>query len=279
MATEDSLLWLPCLAGLGMIWFDDRLRQTRYWLLGFSLVSFLTTFPGFYFRTHYFLLTLPALALLAGCAVSGAGEWLRRRADTVRFRQWPGIAYVLILAFSVIMTSRVWSVFATQGAHALYGPELFPEAETVAKFLGEHSPPEATIAVLGSEPEIYFLSRRHSATGYIYTYPLMEPQPFARAMQRVMISEIETNTPEFIVYVNQNYSWLQAPQSDTTIFNWWNQYQTNYNLVGLVEEHWPHPSQYYWGKEAARQGKLNGLGLEIYLRKEAPSASAAVLSQ
>jgi hypothetical protein len=27
--------------------------------------------------------------------------------------------------------------------------------------------------VLGSEPEIYFLSHRRAATGHIYTYPLM----------------------------------------------------------------------------------------------------------
>jgi Dolichyl-phosphate-mannose-protein mannosyltransferase len=279
MASEETLLWLPCLAGLGMIWFDDRLRQTRNWLLGFSLVSFLTTFPGFYFRTHYFLLTLPALGLLAGCAVSGAGEWLRRKQGATRFSQGPGVAYALLLAVSVIMTSRVWSVLSTQGAHALYGPELFPEAETVAKFIGAHSPPDAKIAVLGSEPEIYFLSRRQSATGYIYTYPLMEPQPFAGAMQRGMILEIETNAPEFIVYVNQNFSWVQAPQSDVTIFRWWNQYQTNYNLVGLVEEHWPHPSRFFWGAEAARHEKWNGMGLEIYLRKEASPASAALLDK
>ena len=46
------------------------------------------------------------------------------------------------------------------------------------------------MAVLGSEPEIYFLARRHSATGYIYTYGLMEAQPFARRMQDEMIREI-----------------------------------------------------------------------------------------
>ena len=82
MASEDFWLWLPCLAGFGMIWFDERLRQTRIWLLGFTLASILTTVPGFYFRTHYFLLTLPALGLLAGCTVSGACElWRRKTGD------------------------------------------------------------------------------------------------------------------------------------------------------------------------------------------------------
>jgi len=277
MASEDFLLWLPCLAGLVMIWFDVRLRQMRIRLFGFSLASFLTTFPGFYFRTHYFLLTLPALGLLAGCAVSGAGRGWRRPTGANRFGQWSAGLYALLLALTLVKTSEVWHTFATQGGHALYGPELFPEAETVATFIRHNSPLTAKVAVLGSEPEIYFLSRRHSATGYIYTYPLMEPQPFAGAMQRAMIREIETNAPEFIVYVNLNLSWVQAPTSDVAIFRWWNQYQTNYSRVGLVEQHWPHASRFFWGPDAARQGKMNGTGLEVYLRNETLPASAAPL--
>jgi hypothetical protein len=273
MASEDFLLWLPCLAGFGMIWFDERLRQSRWWLLGFSLASILTTVPGFYFRTHYFLLTLPALGLLAGCAVSGACEWLRRKAGAMRFRQWPAVVYALLLALTVIKTSGAWSVFASQGAHTLYGAELFPEAEKTAAFISKYSPPDAKIAVLGSEPEIYFLARRHSATGYIYTYPLMEPQPFASVMQREMIREIETNSPEFVVFVNRDFSWHQEPRSDTTIFTWWNDYQTNYTMVGLIEQNWPYPSRYFWGKDAAARGRLKGTGMEIYLRRASPPPS------
>jgi 4-amino-4-deoxy-L-arabinose transferase-like glycosyltransferase len=276
MASEDFLMWLPCLAGFGMIWFDDRLRQTRWWLLGFSLASILTTVPGFYFRTHYFLLTLPALALLAGCAVSGACQLWRRKAGVTRFSQWPTGIYALLLVLTVIKTSNVWFVLAAQGGHALYGAELFPEAETVAAFIHDHSKPDAKIAVLGSEPEIYFLAHRHSATGYIYAYPLMEPQPFAHEMQVGMIREIETNSPEFIVFVNQNFSWVQAPQSDTTIFKWWNDYKTNYATVGLVEQHWPYPSQFYWGADAAAHGKLTSTGLEVYQRRESLPDPATV---
>jgi hypothetical protein len=275
MASEDFLSWLPCLAGFFMIWFDERLRQTRSWLLGFTLASILTTVPGFYFRTHYFLLTLPALGLLAGCAVSGACHCWRPKKGVTRFSQWPTGVYALLLIFSVIKTSIVWSVFSAQGAHALYGAELFPEAENAAAFIRGHSKPDAQIAVLGSEPEIYFLSHRHSATGYIYAYPLMEPQAFASTMQREMIREIETISPEFMVFVNQNFSWVQAPQSDTTVFRWWNDYKTNYTTVGLVEQHWPYPSQFFWGADAAARGKWKGTGLEIYRRKESLPIPAA----
>ena len=273
MASENFLLWLPCLAGLGMMWLDERLRRTRSWLLGFSLASILTTAPGFYFRTHYFLLALPALGLLAGCAVSGACQWLRRKTGATRFSQWPAGVYALLLVLTVVKTSDAWSVFAAQGGHALYGAELFPEAETVSKFIHDNSKPDAQIAVLGSEPEIYFLSRRHSATGYIYTYPLMEPQPFASLMQRDMIREIETNSPEFVVFVNQDFSWQQKTRSDVTIFKWWDDYKTNYTVVGLVEQNWPQPSQFFWGKDAAAHGQWKGPGMEIFWRPKSPPPS------
>jgi len=55
------------------------------------------------------------------------------------------------------------------------------------------------VAVIGSEPEIYFYAQRHSATGFIYTYSLMEEQRFALAMQKQMIREIEEAKPFRVV--------------------------------------------------------------------------------
>jgi len=79
VTVSGFLLWLVVAAGLAMVWFDERLRPTRFWLLGFSLASALTIIPGFCFRKHYYLLTLPAAALLAGCAISGARQlWSQR---------------------------------------------------------------------------------------------------------------------------------------------------------------------------------------------------------
>jgi hypothetical protein len=47
----------------------------------------------------------------------------------------------------------------------------------------------ARIADLGSEPEIYFYAHLHSATGYIYTYGLMDEQKYAWTMQRETIRD------------------------------------------------------------------------------------------
>ncbi len=156
-----------------------------------------------------------------------------------------------------------------QATCVIYGPDPFPEAEVIAAYIREKSPPTARLAVLGSEPEIYFLAHRRSATGYIYTYGLMEPQPFARNMQDAMIGEIETNAPEFVVFAdNPLFSWGRRPDSDLKIFEWWNSCQTNYTRVGLADVISTTETKFAWGvDEVARYGKIRGIGLEIFRRK------------
>ncbi|HEX9048438.1 MAG TPA: hypothetical protein VF988_15530, partial [Verrucomicrobiae bacterium] len=119
--------------------------------------------------------------------------------------------------------------------HGLYGPDPLPEAEIVAQYIRENSAPDTRIAVLGSEPEIYFLAKRRSATGYIYTYPLMEPQPFALTMQRDMIHDLESRQPEFVVFADNILSSGIRPDSDLTLFHWWDNYRTNYTLAGMTD--------------------------------------------
>jgi hypothetical protein len=94
----------------------------------------------------------------------------------------------------------------------IYPESPFSESVRVAQYIREHSAPTDTIAVLGSEPQIYFYSQRHSATGYIYTYSLMEPQKYAHQMQLEMIHEIELARPKYLVFVGMTDSWLKRPR-------------------------------------------------------------------
>ena len=124
------------------------------------------------------------------------------------------------------------------------------------------------MAILGSEPEIYFLAHRHSATGYIYTYAQMEPQPFALKMQHEMISDIEMRKPEFIVFADNIMSWNRRPDSNLTIFNWWDNYKTNYTLVGLTDIISPTSTIVVLGTNfVAHYPEAHGSALEIFQRK------------
>jgi hypothetical protein len=269
LASADPLLWLVAVTGLGLVWFDGRLRPVRLWLLGFCLMSALTVIPGFYFRKHYFLLLLPAAALLAGCAVSGACRLWSQRAKSSRLGDWPVWCYALMVAMTIAAKSGVWFIRTpVQVARDTYGADPLRECELVASYIRDHSSPDARVTVLGSEPAIYFLARRHSATGYIYTYGLMEEQLFAHQMQDEMIHEIESHPPEFIVFADNPLSWARKPNSDPKIFHWWDSYQTNYTLVALADILSPTNTVYVWSPQMVEHygRSLHGSGLEVYQR-------------
>ena len=264
-----GLIWFVSALGLGLIGLDARLKGRRLALLGFALAAFLTTCPGFFFREQYFLFTLPALALLAGCAVSTTSRIWRQKAGGSRFRTWPTWAYLLVMAAGIFENRDIWfDLTPVQAARALYVGNPFVEAEPVAAFIRMNSAPGTQVAILGSEPEIYFLSHRRSATGYIYTFPLMEPQPFARQMQEEMIREIESSKPEFVVQVIASLSWFRRAASDPRLFDWWTRsYQTNYALVGAVVMNEPDETRYLWGAVAANCGGFPNGGMAVYRRK------------
>jgi hypothetical protein len=216
------------------------------------------------------------LALLAGASISGLRKIRGGKNKNCRFGDWPSWGYALAVAVTVFTCAEVWFLLPMNAIirgrnpseHGLYGADPLPEAEIVANFIAENSPPDARVAILGSEPEIYFLAHRHSATGYIYTYAQMEPQPFALKMQHEMISDIEMRKPEFIVFADNIMSWNRRPDSNLTIFNWWDNYKTNYTLVGLTDIISPTSTIVVLGTNfVAHYPEAHGSALEIFQRK------------
>jgi len=224
------------LAGVGAlagIW-NERVRAGTLFLLGLLFFSALAVCPGLYFRHHYFVLVLPAVALLAGTGISALAGALPDRVTASKVL--PLIVTAAALALPLVQYKKLFFEFSpAQVSRMIYAGSAFPEAVRIAEYLREHTTVDDTIAVLGSEPQIYFYSHRHSATGYIYTYPLMEPQKYARQMQEEMISEIEQANPKYLVSVTMNDSWLSRPGSDPLIFSWANEYiAKNYVPAGFV---------------------------------------------
>ncbi len=264
---RDQLVWLTVLIGLGFVFADDRLHKYRVQLLAFFLVSLLTTVPGFYFRRHYFILMLPAAGLLAGCGVSAARALFE--SDKLKANgALPVLAYLGVITVNFIQNSDIWlKATPRQATVAMYFGNPFAESQVIADYIRTNSAPDAKVAILGSEPQIFFLSKRRSATGYIYTYPLMEPHPYAGWMHKQMIQEIESAKPEFVLFVLIPGSWLAGPESGTRIIEWWaNSYRTNYMLAGVAVMKPPHDTQFLWGQAAVEFGEQPRLGILIYRR-------------
>jgi 4-amino-4-deoxy-L-arabinose transferase-like glycosyltransferase len=227
------------LAGLGLtaIVWDPRVRARGLFLALFALFSLLATCPGLFFRPHYFVLTLPAAALLAGAGVDALARLLAR--TPLRAWSWGVAGGVAVLGLATSLAAQrdfLFRMSPAEASRATYGLNPFPESLEIARFIEAHTGEDDRIAVLGSEPQLYFYSRRRAATRYIYTYPLMEEHEFALRMQDEMIREIEATRPSMLVFVAVMHSWLPRQNSHRRIFDWYERFQAqHYRLVGLTE--------------------------------------------
>jgi hypothetical protein len=261
-------LWILAAIGLAALAWDSRIWWHAVFTIGFLLFSWAAVCPGFYFRQHYFILVLPAVCLFIGIAVSSAAHELSQHLPSAAAIAIPLLILFAAIAVSVARQSDIFFRFsALTACRAVYGNNPFPEAQVISEYLNQHSSPNARIAVIGSEPEIYFYSRRHSATGYIYTYPLVEPQKYATEMQNDMAQEIENSRPDYMVFVQVRTSWLSSPGASTFIFDWFKKYAADhYELVGIVDEIDPQ-TQYVWGEAAKSYHAKSGASIGVFKRK------------
>ncbi len=283
VVARDWIAWTLALAGCVAVAIRGWTRPGRsLFVLGFFFCSFLCVCPGFYFRAHYFVVALPAVALLAGVA---CGEFLRLASlwklslDTApvapqetagRRKKVPPVPEparrdvrfppLTIPAALLVLLAIAWPIGSQSeyyftwpplfACRVIYNGNPFLECPQIAERLKDQTAPDDTIAVLGSEPEIFFDARRHSATGYIYTYALMEEQGLAPGMQQEMIDEIEANKPKYIVFANARYSWLVHPKASLKIFEWAMTYlPANYDVVGLYEPKNALETESFWGDQ------------------------------
>lgn len=260
--------WILAAVGLCAAIWSRKLRPRAPFAVGFLVFSFVAVSAGWYYRPHYFVLMLPAVAMLAGVGVSAMAERLAAVPGQRVLKYVPAGLFALALAFSIfVLRQYLFDVDPALASHMVYGLEPFPEALKVADYIRTHSPEGARVVVMGSEPEIYFYSHRHSATGYIYMYALLEEQQYALTMQKEMIREIEAARPEFLVVVKGPPSiWGLSPGSQMMIFSWAQKYvEENYTLAGAVDV--GYQSEYHWDSDLQNAQLLSPVNVMVFKRK------------
>jgi len=243
-------LWIVAAIGLVISLRDQENQRAGILLAALLLLSFLGVCPGLYFRRHYFILMLPALAVLAGSAVCSAAKFLASRRPA--WAAIPGVIFAAALGYAVLAQKDVlFEMEPGQVCQKEYGSNPFPEAKVIADYLDAHTSPGEPVAVLGSEPEIYFYAKRHSATGFIYVYGLMEQQKYSLEMQKQMIGEIESADPQYLVIAKSRTSWLPTEGSPEaqSMTAWISACLARYELVGVAERIGGR-TEYRWDEDA-----------------------------
>lgn len=254
------LIWVFTGVGLTALFWNKKIRPQRLFVETFFIFSFLSICPGFRFRPHYFILLLPAAALLTGVGLS----------SIKRVRKSILIILTVTILFHSVYKQRIFlfRLSPQMISRATYGFDPFPEMLEIAKYIKDLTSKDDRILVLGSEPQIYFYSGRRSATSYIYAYPLMEPHKYALSMQKEMIKEVESIRPKFIIFVYVPFSWSISQKSERLLFDWFDQYHRKYyRRVGIVDILSLESTVYRWDENCIGYKPRSGYWVSIYKRK------------
>ncbi len=229
----------------------------------FLAVSFAAVSAGLYYRQHYFIFMAPAIAFVLA--------YVFQTADKARGKI--GILSVSLLAASVIYYASseyryLFTMTPKELVKTYYGPNPFQESPQIGRFINDNSGEGDTIAVLGSEPQLFFYSGRKSATGFIYMMDIMNG-PMAKEMQMRAVRQIVEAKPEILVLVHVTMSWMLRPDSERGIFYWYEKYRDEYyDKIGIVHIKDPETTLFVFGKEARSFIPDTFNYVEIYKRKK-----------
>jgi hypothetical protein len=247
------LLWVFSAAGLVMVGYSGYSTAKKWIAVTFYFFSLLTIVPGFYFREHYFITWLPALAMMAAIGMEDSLKRIPRLKKD--HRRLMVISSCFALATFIYAAARnpgyYFNDSPAEVCKTVYGTSPFSESVEIGRYLRANTKEGDRILVMGSEPQLPFYAGRLSATSYLYTYGLVEIQPYNRQMQQEYISQAEKAKPEFVLFINVANSWMIHPDAPRDIKKWGDQYMVNnYSPVGLVEVHHDRPADFFWNEEA-----------------------------
>ncbi len=272
IAAAAPLLWLMVVVGIVCVASRKWTGGPKGFILGLAGASFVSLIPGFYFRPHYFILVFPAAALLAGAATMRGLAWLKRVAPRAAATAVATFLAVLVFGGQVYLDRGL--LFASDVKEAswqMYGPApfTFNEARDVAMMLKPRLSASDKVAVMGSEPQIYFYLKKRAPTPFIYLYYLTEGHALAEGMRREFIDDIERSRPEYLVTISSWNAEYSTWESYKTLLRWYEVFRDrNYELTGLAEIVSRRRTVFLWGEEARRHKVHSGLTFLIYRRKD-----------
>jgi hypothetical protein len=266
------LAWLLASFGVLAYAWDPISRSRAGFLLAFSGCSLGAVALGLRFRPHYFLFLLPAVSLWAAVGTAALSRLLAPR-DRAGWQAAVQIALVVFaLGASLLQHSEVlFRMSPDEVSTRSFGTNPFREAVEVARVLRERSGSNDRIAMLASEPEIYFYSHLRSAAPFLYMTELLRDQEISRALQGEMVAAIEEARPRYLVISSRFDPFAQGPRRNAPLYRWARGAASReFTRIGVVEIRRDGPSRYDWGEHLAMpRGASNWL---LIYERAAPAA-------
>ncbi len=234
---HTKLIWI--IAGVGFItlFFAANCRQSCILILGLTIASIVALSVGFYFRPHYFVLVLPAVAMLFGIGIRFIFH-IFSTASLPTVHYFPPVFIVTIAILSTIIAH--WDVLyqfsPIEVTQTVYQQYPFPYSPLIADIIREETSKEDRIAIIGNEPQFLFYSQRKSATSFIYTYSIAEDQPLAEQFRLEMMRQVESAFPKLLIYTNIEPEWYKKRKGSEELDKWFFRFaKSNYPIIARFE--------------------------------------------
>jgi len=140
----------------------------------------------------------------------------------------------------------------------------FGESVIVSKKVREVTREEDLIFVAGSEPQIYYYTKRYSPTRFVITYPFIIDTKVRSLYQVEAVTAISKNPPKVIVYSTRDESGLWNNESPRDFINY---------LDNLIDKSYRVGGAYVWDSYPGRwinnpsDNELNLASLIMYVKK------------
>jgi hypothetical protein len=248
-----TLLWVHSLLAIVVCFLKPIGNKMKAFGITLLLFSFFTIVPGLYFYGHYWIMTIPGLSIAAGLTYYSIIAFLQQTS----LAKFKGLKYVYLTIFGIFIFSNVSAMkeYYFQPDYetvlrAVYGNNPFPEAWEISEYINTNSKPEDGLVVVGSEPEIYFYTKKNCPSRHAYFSALVESVPEHKEWQREFSRDVEKAKPRYFIFFNHKISLLVQANTDHYVFDWMKQYiDSNYKLIGLVDMIDGQHSVYKWKEQ------------------------------
>lgn len=225
LTQRQLLLWI--LAGLGVLAISLKglSKKTSIALLALALFSFLTITPGQRYYLHYWIQFLPAVALIFAhlfFKLEKLGE--KPNLSIAKSLSLPLAG--LFLLIGVALSSAHWlKTDSNTLMRNMFGGNPFVEDQLFARILESQIQPNETVAVMGSEPQIYVYLNRKAPSRHFYTAFLSRNHRFTETWHEEALEGLKAQNPDYVVFNIVSMSWMLKPDSNQGF------YQNSYSWV------------------------------------------------
>lgn len=194
---------------------ESATNPALLYLLAWALLALAAAASGGRDYQHYFIQTLPPVALLAGLGLAALATWARDARHGFLTR---GLAALALLA---ALAAPLW-----HSAQARHRTQPVDPSARVSAYIKTHTNPTDKIFVWGYHPDIYLFADRRPASRFVYASFITGLVPWTNtAPERdtryaivpgtleTLVQELTAHPPAFIVdcSAGANRSWAKYP--------------------------------------------------------------------